>query len=248
MVIQKTINHTDKEAKKEASISQYLYTTWIKPFEQNIGRNIIVVPDGPIHSLSLSSIYNKVYPLNPIRESYSFSLADAIKPKKMPVIKSILALAYGHAEETEQFASLPGTIIEVDRLKQKYPQAQIIFLKNSEATKANFLKYAPDADLLYLATHAQSDPYNRFNNKLVFHHSNGQNEFLTAQEVISMSLKASNIVLSACETALGSFYRGSGNTSLIKSFKTASADAEIVGYNTSLSDQNAEFVSLIRIR
>lgn len=249
---QKVINRTEEDEIKEIKLNQYLYTIWLKPFDQILGTKIVVIPDGPIHNLSLSHIYNRASPERHIIDSYSYSLTAALQPKKQQAIKSILALAYGHAEKTEQFASLPGTIKEVDRLKYEYPQAKIIFLKNSEATKANFLKYASDADLLYLATHAQSDPYNRFNNKLVFHHPNGQNEFLTAQEVISMRLKASNIVLSACETALGSFYRGSGNTSLLKSFKTASPDAEIVGYNFSLPDQppnhSKRLSTVLRIR
>lgn len=179
-----------------------------------------------------------------IRVRYSFSLADALAPRPEPRIQTILAVAYGHAEETEQFASLPGTIKEVDALKTQYPGAKITYLKHREATKANFLKYAPQADMLYLATHAQSDPYNRFKNRLVFHGPDKRNEWLTAVEIMQLNLRSQLVVLSACESGLGSYYRGGGNLSLVKAFKQSQASgvvrAAMRAMRDDLSDEGIE--------
>lgn len=122
----------------------------------------------------------------------------------------------GRANDNDIFASLPGSIKEVYEVAKDFKGKKII-LKNNEVTKENFLKYAPRADYIYLATHAQSDNYNRFKNRLVFHGEN-KNEFLTIGEIYSLELIATKIILRNCESSVGTYYKGTSMQSLCKLF------------------------------
>lgn len=234
-ISQKGILRTKVEDTILLKLGKSLCQRWfrITPFKFN--KRIIVIPDGPVHSISMAQVYNSQEDFVNSELTYSLSLASALRPKKEPIIKTLLAVAYGSAEESESFAGLPGTIKEIEQL-QNHWKGKIIVLKGKEATKENFLKYAATADGLYLATHSQSDPSNRFKNRLVFHGYMGKNEFVTVGEIINSDMHPSVVVLSSCESGLGSYYRGSSNMSLIKAFKTKNPECLIFGYNEKIND------------
>ena len=151
-------------------------------------------------------------------------------------------MAYGKAGEKEIYASLPGTIREVEQMLKDWKGKKVYYFKNAEVTKENFLEYAPMVDVIYLATHAESDPYNRFRNRLVFHGKDGRNEYINFKDILGMDFRSQTIILSACNSGSTRYFRGT-NISIMfylnKNFTTIKSRPNLI--NDLFYDQNTNF-------
>ena len=87
-------------------------------------------------------------------------------------------------------------------------------LVNSEATKANFLRYAPNARVIQLFTHADADSTDLAEPRIYFHDAALNLSELNRVERFNAQL----VVLSACRTGVGANQRGEGVFSLARSF------------------------------
>ncbi|MBL6446305.1 CHAT domain-containing protein [Fulvivirga sp. 29W222] len=94
-----------------------------------------------------------------------------------------------------------------------------------QATEADFKKYAPQAGIIHLASHAIIDHENPLYSKLVFSPGKDTVEdgLLHTYELYNMSLKADLVSLSACNTGVGKYYTGEGPMSLARGFMYAGA-------------------------
>nr|MCU0341968.1 CHAT domain-containing protein [Spirosomataceae bacterium] len=87
-------------------------------------------------------------------------------------------------------------------------------LVHTEATKANFLRYAPDARVIQLFTHAEADSTEATEPKVYF-----QDAALRLSELNQVErFGAQLLVLSACQTGVGANQRGEGVFSLARGF------------------------------
>ena len=92
-----------------------------------------------------------------------------------------------------------------------------LFLSNNKATYANFKKNALDYSILHISTHASSGdadvPANiRFYDQEVMY-----------SELYNLEINPNLIVLSACETGIGKWYKGEGAMSVARGFQFSGA-------------------------
>jgi len=93
-----------------------------------------------------------------------------------------------------------------------------------EATEAAFTRAAPGAEVLHCATHVVVDDTIPLASALVLAPGGGQNGLLQAWEILErVRLGSRIVVLSGCETGLGTALDGEGIVGLTRAFQVAGA-------------------------
>lgn len=81
------------------------------------------------------------------------------------------------------------------------------------ASKEQFSTCASEGRILHFSTHACVDPNAPAQSRIFF-----SDDFLLLNELQTLDLQSDLVVLSACETGVGAYYRGEGTMSLARSF------------------------------
>ena len=98
--------------------------------------------------------------------------------------------------------------------------------QEEEANKVNFLKQAGEFRFLHLATHCALESNFIDDSFLAFSigpESPASSSLLYMPEVFGLSLQAEMVILSACQTGIGTHYNGEGLTSMARAFAYAGA-------------------------
>jgi CHAT domain-containing protein len=119
-----------------------------------------------------------------------------------------------------KFAALPGAKMEIQELSKKVGSPVILMDQN--ATRKKVKEAIPKADVIYFATHAIADAKDPLNKSFILLSGKGDSALLTAKEIQQLDLRASLVVLSACETGLGKSHEG-GMIGLSRAFEIAGA-------------------------
>lgn len=126
------------------------------------------------------------------------------------------------------FPDLPGASTEVLSITSTLDTTVYTYLTGKRATKNMIMKNICDRDLLYFATYGVSDDNNPLEESfLVLADDDSLGSFLTAKEVqdirFQCPLKADLVLLSACQTSLGTSHKG-GVIGMSRAFQIAGAN------------------------
>ncbi len=243
---------------KLANIGYELYQLLFEPIESKLGtESLVIVPGGVLGYLPFDALLatateeyhdfdNFDYLINKYSISYSYSatLLDEMMRghhKKKPLIafapeyygdtlnvnrsddpwRAVLGQLRFNVQEAQSIHTLMGGEIYID----------------SFATEEMFMKKAPQAGILHLATHGKSNDRHGEYSYLAFYQTADsiENELLFVKNLYNMRIPASMVVLSACETGIGELQRGEGIISLARGFSYAGA-ASIVTTLWSIDD------------
>ncbi len=149
-----------------------------------------------------------------------FSQAGARSSPSMDLVRGIYESA------GIRFPQLPNTRREVQAIGSLFlPERRTTFL-GLAATKASVKRTSlVDYRLLHFATHAIMDDRNPARSGIVLSLVNAGDEdgILRMTEVFNLEMNADLVVLSACQTGLGSLVRGEGMVGLTRAFLYAGA-------------------------
>jgi CHAT domain-containing protein/Tfp pilus assembly protein PilF len=232
-------NNNEELARKSKS----LYDVLIKPIEGYLNKQklLCIVPDKSLNFLpfgALMSAQSGKYLVDEYRISSapssaifirSFDLANQRKTefdgnKRAPE----MLLAVGNPEfdrkEYPLLADLPAAAKEVETIKTFYgPLSRV--LVGSAATKQVVEAELRRSNVVHLAMHSVVDQDFPLRSKLIFAASPRRKEnegVLTAHEIYALQLPCAHLViLSACETGVGRYYRGEGMMGLSRTFIAA---------------------------
>jgi CHAT domain-containing protein len=201
-------------------------------------RQLTIIPDGILSYLPFEALLsekvaadtaafdNLPYLLRcySIRYAYNVLLLQRQQTAKSATAShSLSAFAPYYASETEEHLPLPGAIAELNMLQAKYEGRFFIDEKIAKTQLVKELKRAPE--FLHLAMHAFApDSSEAF--LLLSKQENEEEGRLWMRELMLLPLEQTKlIVLSACQTGMGSFRRGEGLMSLGRGFAYAGAGA-----------------------
>ena len=196
-------------------LAHFLYRQLWQPLEVDT-RRVVVVPDGiflPFEAL-LTSTGPDDFLLKRHAISYAYSARLLEKMPDRPAA-SLGSGFVGFAPEffkTHKLPPLSGSSGALASVSQSFWFGKK--LVNTEATKANFLRYAPAAHVIQLFTHADADSTDLTEPRIYFHDAALNLSELNRSERFQAQL----LVLSACRTGVGAHQRGEGVFSLARSF------------------------------
>ncbi|MHA7055907.1 CHAT domain-containing protein [Aquimarina sp. M1] len=181
---------------------------------------MIIIPDGLLYFVPFETLLAKK--------------SDAIRFKKMPfLVKSsivnyeISAGKYLRNNDTNTkenkilgvFPVFESTNLELpfSLEEQKYIQQEYdgVFLEKEEATYGHFLKEAKNHTIIHLSTHAEAGSFSR----PASIHFRDQN--ILVNQLYGLQLETELVVLSACETGIGTLAKGEGPLSIGRGFQYA---------------------------
>ena len=178
---------------------------------------LIIVPHGPLHRLPFHALE---LDNRPLIETHTVSYAPS-------------AAALQFCREKQPVRDAPAVLLgvpdhgiarvgdELRALAQFFPQA--ISLIGPDATVAQLQQYAPTCSVLHLATHGLFRPEAPLLSGLQL-----ADRWLAVQDIYDLSLKASLVTISACDSGLGRVTGGDELVGLVRGFLYAGAASLLV--------------------
>jgi CHAT domain-containing protein len=213
-IINNDINNYTNQA---FTIFKLLYFNKLSPHE-----NVVIIPDGllnfiPFEALLTSKTTTTSFSKMPFviksqHITYNSSATLYLTENQEHKNKDLLGF-FPVFENTNQ--KLTYSIDEAEVIKEKMNSD--IFM-NSKASKINFLKNASKYGILHLSTHASSGDFINPANISCY------DDVIILNELYSLDLKPDLVVLSACETGIGTLYKGEGAMSIARGFQYAGAE------------------------
>jgi len=187
-------------------------------------RNLILIPNDfllyfPFHALTRRQPDGSVAFLaetHAVSYLTQLELVDLLAPGKPASNAPLLALA-------NPDGTLPAASREVHALLQL--RTGVTALEGSRATKAEFLRLAPQFPDLHMATHGVLDPQRPELSYLLMAGADEASQRLGIGEIAGLRLANGLAILSACETALGEQVPGAALITLAAAFSQAGAQA-----------------------
>ena len=195
------------------------------------------IPPGTERVLVVPTAYLNYLPFPALSLPDGRALVDAYAVSYLPSASALLYLGPGTQKTAELFLgalgtvavdgmqALPGTLTETAGIATAWPGARRVSgeaFTHDEAQRALL-----NADAVHFATHGLLEEEAPLFSALLTSPAAGQPSRLSLYEIVGMKIRARLVVLSACETGLGTLQGGDEITGLARTFLTAGADTVV---------------------
>jgi len=199
-------------------ILRQLYEQLVAPVSDQLAAypQLIVVPHGPLHYLPFHALYDgQSFLLERHTISY-LPVASLLSYRSGSPPAAGKALALGHSCG----GALPHAVQEAESVAAILNGQAVL---EDQATLAQFEEMAPDSRILHLATHGDFRP-----DTPLFSGLSLSDGWLTTLDIFGLSLKASLVTLSACQTGRNVVGGGDELLGLMRAFLYAGADSLVL--------------------
>jgi len=243
-----SIDEFEVSCKNLGNSAYWLYDRMIKPFlnteSPGTESRLVIVPDGKLNLIPFEALVKLPY-------------ADYTEIKDWPFLIKNYVITYLHSasfldreygnkdSKNEVLAFAPayraGDSISRDSrqpltpLNFNIPEVQAIaatvktrLFTGNKATRTEFVRFAPEYNIIHLAAHGSSDNEEGELSYIAFSNQDTSGIYrLYAGELYQMEIPADLVVLSACETASGQYKDSEGILSVGRGFSMAGAKSSV---------------------
>ena len=214
--------------------SHRIYQCLLHPVAPQLKENIVIIPHGYLSNIAFEAIKNNEnrYLVEQYNISYSYSIGVLQQMKTEPPS----SYSYlGIAPSNKHYEILASNAKEIESCAVNFSKQ--VLLKDTAATKANFLNTFAAHNIIQISSHAEMNPYDGDNSYIVFSDGHeGEAYKLYMNSLQAMDLNTEMIVLSACETGIGQYKKGEGILSLARGFVHAGT-ASVISSLWKVDDQ-----------
>ena len=254
-------NPTEKTDEAESVLARDLHDILIKPIEPMIDRanSICVVPDKMLHYLPFSSLIStesgrrlvEDYTLLLSPSATNFILCSEAGREKEKM-KEERILSVGNPQiDYQRFPSLPEIAaagVEAKGVAGLYQSPTLLI--EARATEKAVRKMLKESNVIHIASHSIADEKSPLLSKLLLTPSSTSRSYteatdgmLHAYELYGLKLShVKFVVLSACQTGIGSSHPGEGVISLTRPFIAAGAPVVVASYWNVESNTTSEIM------
>lgn len=238
------------------SLGNELYEKILAPYEALLRKQILIVPDGILNVLPFDALCTKSISPSTRLKDYPF----LIKENNLSLIYSALFLHIVQQNKIKQnndkllainpdytanadFESLDFSAQEINFLDEAF-DARV--LSSSFANKSQIDSIIENYSMIHFSSHAVADLKKGRNSYIALDNAKTSIDDscrLKAHEIRNYKLQAELVVLSACETGIGSFEKGEGVMSLGRSFIHAGAKG-VLSSLWSVSDKSTALLTI----
>lgn len=205
-----------------AQLGAHLFAPFLETLSEF--ENLIIIPHGPLHALPFQAVrFNNQYLIE--RHAVSYAPSAAVlkfcwdKPTAAPVAASPFndkILLVGVPDERAAHVS-----DEIQALARLLGDADVLL--SEQATFAQVRELAQNYGLIHIAAHGLFRPESPLLSSIHLF-----DRWMTVQDIYDLDLRASLVMLSACETGLGHDAGGDDMVGLVRGFLYAGASSLIV--------------------
>ena len=203
--------------------AQTLYRLLIAPIEKSLSEALFILPDDLLHSLSFEALIDEDgrFLVEKYVVSYQQSFRQmGFESPKNEAVKTDFLIAFAPDYQGTTYRAIQNNRAEVDRLTSAFSVKSFV---GKEATKTAFVKSFTDYRAHHLAMHAEQNPSDFEESALIF--SGGEKLYL--RELYQMNFPSDLVVLSACNTGIGTLMPGEGLMSLSKALNLAGVKSTV---------------------
>jgi len=216
------------------------YQQFIAPLAQHLQgyAHLIIAPDALLHHLPFACLWDAAHGQYLIEQHeiviapslQAFALLESAYAPQTTWENKRQSLVVGYSCEGQLFHAVDEAHQVVALLKQALPTHHADLLIEKEATLERVAQLAPNAGLIYIATHGLFRP-----DAPQFSYLELAGSRLTTLDILGLSLDAATVVLSACETGLGRL-TGNEMIGMVQAFLYAGAHT-VVATHWQVNDQ-----------
>lgn len=217
--------------------SKMLYDRLFSNIE--LRRNTIIVPHGILHHIpfaALSDGHQFLCERTTLRQLPSSSITRYLKQQGKED-NLTTAVVFGNPNLGNKQLDLPGTEREARAISRLVPRSQLLL--RDQASESTLKELIGEADIVHLAAHGTYDAKTPFASSVLLSPGKKEDGHLTAGEIYAMRTKARLVVLSACETGIGTIMAGDDVIGLNRAFLYAGAGS-LVSSLWKISDDATE--------
>lgn len=212
--------------------AQLLYDALVRPLEPLLGEagSFVIVPDVPLQRIPFDALVRTL----PQGAEADYSRAEYVADKWEISYSPDAATALGNSRPRMTGGSAmtfiagdaPGVAAEQTAVLQAWRGRGVTLLSGSRATETR-VRTVFDSPILHFATHAISDDADPLRSHMVLQRDERNDGLLHAAEIPRSISGVRLVFLSACETAGGPMFSGTGSLSLARFFLQAGAKSVI---------------------